>query len=85
MKASVSDAEARVTDLVRRAEDGEEVTLTRFGKAVVELVPVAPRTAAGARKAVLDAVRAIDRAAASLRPEAVWRQDFLHDEEGLPR
>ena len=85
MEVSVSDAKAQITDLVRRAEAGEEVILTRFGKAVVKLVPVAPLTTAEARKAVLDAVRASGRAAASPGPEAARSQDFLYDEEGLPR
>lgn len=85
MEVSVSDAKARITDLVKRAEDGEEVVLTRFGKAVAKIVPVAPRTTAAARKAVLDAVRASGRTAASQGPGAARSQDFLYDEEGLPR
>jgi prevent-host-death family protein len=85
LEISVSDAKAQITDLVRRAEAGEEVVLTRFGKAVAKLVPIAPRTSAAARRAVLDAVRAEGRAAASLGPGAARSQDFLYDEEGLPR
>ncbi len=85
VEISVSDAKAQITDLVRRAENGEEVVLTRFGKAVAKLVPVAPRTTAKARRAVLDAVRAAGRAAASQGPSAARSQDFLYDGEGLPR
>ena len=85
MEISVSDAKARITDLVRRAEAGEEVLLTRFGKAVAKLVPVAPRPSAAVRRAVLDAVRAEGRAAASSGPDAARSQDFLYDDEGLPR
>lgn len=85
MEVSVSDAKAQITELVRRAEDGEEVILTRFGKAVVKLVPVAPRTTAKARRAVLDAVRASGRIAASQGPGAARSQDFLYDTDGLPR
>ena len=85
MEVSVSDAKAQLTDLVRRAEAGEQVVLTRFGKAVAKLVPVAPRPSAEARKAVLDAVRTAGRAAASPGSDAARSQDFLYDEEGLPR
>ncbi len=86
LEISVSDAKAQITDLVRRAEAGEEVVLTRFGKAVAKLVPIAPRTSAAARRAVLDAVRAEGRAAASPGPpDAARSQGFLYDEEGLPR
>ena len=65
MEVSVSYAKAQITDLVKRAEAGEEVVLTQFGKAIAKLVPVAPRTTSAARKAVLDAVRATGRTAAS--------------------
>ena len=86
MEVSVSDAKARITDLVKRAEAGEEVVLTRFGKAVAKLVPVVPRRpTATERRAVLDAVRAAGRAAASPGPDAARSQDFLYGEEGLPR
>ena len=85
MEVSVSDAKAQITDLVKRAEAGEEVVLTRFGKAVAKIVPVAPRTTANARRAVLDAVRASGRTAALRGPGAARSQDFLYDDDGLPR
>jgi len=86
MEVSVSDAKARLTDLVKRAEAGEEVVLTRFGKAVAKLAPIAPRRpTATERRAVLDAVRAAGRAAAFPGPDAARSQDFLFGEEGLPR
>ena len=34
MQIPISDAKATLTDLVRRAEEGEEIILTRHGKAV---------------------------------------------------
>ncbi len=85
VEISVIDTKAQITDLVRRAEAGEEVVLTRFGKAVAKLVPVAPWTGAAARRTILASVRAEGRAAASLGPDAARSQDFLYGEEGLPR
>ncbi len=38
MLVSVSDAKGQLTELVRRAEAGDEVVLTRHGKAVARLV-----------------------------------------------
>jgi len=35
MQLAITDAKARLTDLVRTAEAGEEVVLTRHGHAVV--------------------------------------------------
>ena len=39
MHVSVSAAKEQLTDLVRRAEAGDEVVLTRDGKPAVRLVP----------------------------------------------
>jgi prevent-host-death family protein len=40
MRVSVTAAEGRLTELIRRAETGEEVILTRHRHAAVRLVPV---------------------------------------------
>jgi prevent-host-death family protein len=42
MNLSVTDAKARLTELVRRAESGEEVVLTRHGHPTVKLIAVSP-------------------------------------------
>jgi prevent-host-death family protein len=39
MRISIDEAEARLDELVDRAEAGEEVILTRDGLAIVKLVP----------------------------------------------
>jgi prevent-host-death family protein len=43
MNVPISEAKARLTDLVRRAEAGDEVVLTRHGRPVVRLAPLAAR------------------------------------------
>jgi prevent-host-death family protein len=45
MRVSVTDAKAQLTYLVRRAEEGDEIILTRHGHAAVRLVPVQARPA----------------------------------------
>ena len=42
MRVSVTDAKGQLTELVRLAEAGEEVVLTRHGHAAVRLVPIKP-------------------------------------------
>jgi antitoxin (DNA-binding transcriptional repressor) of toxin-antitoxin stability system len=42
MHVSVSEAKAQLTDLVRRAEEGEEIVLTRHGHPVVALKALRP-------------------------------------------
>src|SRR3954451_9892189 len=82
---SVSDAKGQLTELVRRAEAGEEVVLTRHGRAVVRLVPVTTMPTAAERWAILEKVRASGAKSATPGPDAARSQDFLYDEDGLPR
>lgn len=84
MEISVTEAKAQLTDLVRRAEAGDEVILTRHGHAAVRLVPVRPVADAKSRKSLLDAVRASAAAKVAAGPSAARSQDFLYGEDGLP-
>jgi prevent-host-death family protein len=86
MRISVTEAKAQLTDLVRRAEAGDEVILTRHGQAAVRLVPVVTgRLDPKARKQLLEALRASGSAKASPGPSAARSQDFLYGGDGLPR
>ena len=73
-----------VAELVRRAEAGDEVILTRHGHAAVRLVPVTTRPSSKDRKSLLEAVRASGAAKVSAGPSAARSQDFLYGEDGLP-
>lgn len=89
MQVSLSEAKARLTELVRRAEAGEEVVLARHGRPVADIVAreakLAPEEVRARRRKVLDAFRGIAKG----RPgwEGVTAEnatDFLYDENGLP-
>ncbi|MGY4304621.1 prevent-host-death family protein [Bradyrhizobium sp. USDA 4369] len=84
MKVSVTDAKGQLTELVRRAEAGEEVVLTRHGQDAVRLVPVKPVLDRAARRALLEQLRAAGAAKATVGPTAARSQDFLYGEDGLP-
>lgn len=85
MKVSVSDAKGQLTDLVRRAEAGDEVILTRRGASAVRLVPITTNLSRKARLALLMKIRASATAKAKRGPIAARSQDFLYDKKGLPR
>jgi prevent-host-death family protein len=85
MRISVSDAKGQLTDLVRRAEAGDEVILTRHGQSAVRLVPIRMRPTPQNRKDLLNAIRAAGAAKASAGPSAARSQDFLYGEDGLPK
>ncbi len=85
MHVSLSDAKARLTDLVRQAEAGEEVVLTRHGRPAARIVAVAAVPTGEARARLIERLRA--SAARQLRPgpAAAESQDFLYGDDGLPR
>jgi prevent-host-death family protein len=82
MEISVTDAKAQLTELVRRAEAGDEIVLTRHGQAVVRLIPVKKGLSPETRRARLDEILA--SAKPTPGPCAARSQDFLYDEHGLP-
>lgn len=84
MEISVTDAKAQLTELVRRAEAGDEIILTRHGHAAVRLVPVRALPDRRSRRALLDAVRTSAAAKATAGPDAARSQDFLYDDDGVP-
>jgi prevent-host-death family protein len=86
MRVSVTEAKAQLTDLVRRAERGEEVVLTRHGQTAVKLVPVKAKPTREEKAAVLAAVRKrVANMKKSPGPSAARSQDFLYDKFGLPK
>lgn len=84
MKVSVSDAKGQLTELVKRAEAGDEIILTRRGQGVVRLVPVVAVPDAASRRALMERVRFAASAKVQPGPEAARSQDFLFGDDGLP-
>ena len=84
MQISVTEAKGRLTDLVRRAEAGDEVILTRHGHAAVRLVPVRPVPSTKTRRQIIEEIMAAAVGKATPGPCAARSQDFLYDEDGLP-
>jgi prevent-host-death family protein len=84
MDVPVSEAKAQLTDLVRRAEAGEDIVLTRHGQPAARIVAVRPRLTREAKVAILEQIAAAGAANRSPGPDAARSQDFLYDEDGLP-
>jgi prevent-host-death family protein len=85
MRISVSEAKGRLTELLRLAEAGDEVILTRHGQAVVRLVPAKAPLDSKIRRTILQAARASGAGKARPGGTAATSQDFLYDDDGLPR
>lgn len=83
-KVPISEAKGQLTELVRRAQDGEEVILTRHGQAVVRLSPLSRTTDPKARLELIRKLQASVAAKVTPGPDAARSQDFLYDEDGLP-
>ena len=82
MQISLSQAKAQLTELVRRAENGEDVVLTRHGRPAAHIVAVRPPVDRQARRRALERFRGC--MAGTPGPDAARSQDFLYDENGLP-
>jgi prevent-host-death family protein len=85
MRISVTDAKGQLTDLVRRAEAGDEIVLTRHGRPTVRLVAIKARPDRTMRREIMEAARSAGMAKALDGPTAAASQDFLYDEAGLPK
>ncbi|MDB5553232.1 MAG: prevent-host-death protein [Rhizobium sp.] len=87
MKVSVTEAKAQLTELVRRAESGEEIVLTRHGQEVIRFQPVARKkaTTPEEKRALFKKIREMARANMTPGESAARSQDFLYDEFGIPK
>ena len=81
---SVSEAKAQLTDLVRRAEAGEEVVLTRHGQAIVQLTPMKKTRTVEERMKLIREIQESARGKFEPGFSAARSQDFLYDDDGLP-
>ncbi|SMF06430.1 prevent-host-death family protein [Xaviernesmea oryzae] len=84
MEISVSEAKASLTELLHRAEAGEEVVLTRRGHRVARIVPVEPRLTREQRRILIEEIRAMAPKPAVDDVPAERSQDFLYGDDGLP-
>ncbi len=84
MQISVTDAKAQLTELVRRAEEGDEVILTRHGQPTVRLTPVKKPHDPVARRKLLEEIQKSAAANITPGPSAARSQDFLYGDDGLP-
>jgi len=83
MEVSLTTAKAQLTELVRRAEAGDDIVLTRHGHPAVRLVPVKQKRDWKAIRAAIEQIQA--SAKPTPGPCAARSQDFLYDEYGLPK
>jgi prevent-host-death family protein len=81
-RISVTQARPWLTELVRRAEAGDEVILTRRRQEAVRLVPVMAVLDRRDRRTLLEEVRARGSARATTGPDAARSQDFLYGDDG---
>jgi prevent-host-death family protein len=84
MRISVTEAKGQLTELVRRAEAGDEIVLTRHGQPAVRLVPVNSEQIRASRRAIIEEVHAAAAKKATPGPDAARSQDFLYGEDDLP-
>lgn len=74
-------AKEQLSELVRRAEAGDEVVLTCHGHAAVRLVPIKPALDGKPRRALLEAARISGASKANAGPNAARSQHFLYADD----
>lgn len=86
MQVSVADAEGQLSDLISRAQAGEDIVLTRHGQPSVRLVPTEPQPSENdERWRLLEALQgSIKNKPGMEGVTAANITDFLYDERGLP-
>ena len=86
MEITIANAEARLSELVSRAEAGDDVVILRDGRPAVRLVRVhdVPGLALEARRKALNDIWERGRTRTSPVLDAARSQDFLYGEDGLP-
>ena len=85
MDVAVSEAKAQLSELVRRAESGEDVLLTRHGEPKARLTSVRRGLPRGQRLARILAIMAeAERRGIGKGCEAAEAQDSLYGWDGLP-
>jgi len=90
MNVAITEAKGQLTDLVRRAEAGEDIVLTRHGRPVVAIRPVQkvprPWTAAelAERRRLLLEISENASKEALPGPDAAHAADFLYGDDGMP-
>lgn len=83
----ITDAKAQLTELVRRAEAGEEIVLTRHGREAVRLEPVSSRAKSLSREEKLKVIREIQASVRGKFPvdfDSARSADFLYGDDGMP-
>jgi prevent-host-death family protein len=80
MEVSVTEAKARLTDLVRRAEAGETVFLTRRGQRVAQIAPFLGAARHPNLRQLAAELSQTARAKAPPGTSAARSADFLYDD-----
>ena len=83
---AVSEAKAHLTALVRQAEGGEDVFLTRNGRRVARITAETSRRVLSSeeRMAVIRKVQAMARGKFEPDFDAARSADFLYGDDGMP-
>lgn len=84
MDVSVSEAKAILTDLVRKAEGGEDIVLTRHGAPVARITAMPKKLSPSEFDQLVQELQEIAARTALPSTDAAHSHDFLYDENGLP-
>lgn len=91
MRISVQDAQEKLAELIDRADKGEDILLTRGGDPIARIIPLKTTEPPPNKRedfaTLLRDIKERARQTADPFPEetAARSQDFLYDDDGLPK
>jgi len=86
MRISIAEAEGQLTELVRLANQGEEIVLTQDGFPSARIEPLKKPMSREEKARLFDRLQEeVARKNLPPGPSAARSQDFLYDEYGLPK
>jgi antitoxin (DNA-binding transcriptional repressor) of toxin-antitoxin stability system len=86
MRISIKEAEGQLTELVPLANQGEEIILTENGLQSARIAPLKKALSAEEKSRVFNEIRErVRKMDLPPGPDAAHSQDFLYDEDGLPK
>ncbi|WP_321389668.1 type II toxin-antitoxin system prevent-host-death family antitoxin [Emcibacter sp.] len=84
MKIAIHEAKGKLSGLIKAAGEGEQILLTKHGKPVAEIRPIAGAKTPEEKKAALDNILARAKEKAAKGVPAAEADKFLYDDTGMP-
>ena len=85
MEIAINEAKGKLSGLINAALEGEQIVLTKHGKPVAEIKPLAGVKSPKDKLATIRRIMQETSEIVTEGPDAVHSADFLYDDAGMPQ